>query len=149
MINALFQNTSSIFLVWESWRFGIDSLTFESRLLALPQKLLKESNPPNSIPGFVPTLLITAKKTDHSANILVFWWDSQMAQIRAKKPALILKRIDSSTFESSFLTLSQKSPKEASLSESTPRIDPTLLVNEYTHFWTVFEVSLRGQSPRL
>jgi hypothetical protein len=43
-------------LVWKSWRFGIDSLTFKLRLFTLPQKSPKESNPPDSIPGFVPTL---------------------------------------------------------------------------------------------
>jgi hypothetical protein len=52
--------SSGIFLpalVWESWLFGIDSLTFESSLLTLPQKSPKESNTPDSIPGLVPTLV--------------------------------------------------------------------------------------------
>jgi hypothetical protein len=38
-----------------------------------------------------------------------------------------LKRIDSLTFESSLLALSQKSLKESSLCESSPVIDPTLV----------------------
>jgi hypothetical protein len=36
---------------------GLDSLTNESILLAPPQKSPKESIPPDSIPGFVSTLL--------------------------------------------------------------------------------------------
>jgi hypothetical protein len=44
-------------LVCDLWRAWIDSLTFCSSLLALPQKSSKESNHPESIRGIVPALV--------------------------------------------------------------------------------------------